>query len=244
MAVGQEPARTTDDSLLEAFEYRPGQIPVGRTLHYHKSNLDGTRPSLIAERWCTESRIESFKYTPGHPDATLIVAEMDWKTFSVREFQNFQVSKDGSRTLRGKMAPEVSADHLPWHSYDFDLGSLNLAMRFLVDPEGEAQFAVCDYGPLPAGGRGFLFRGMVDLIFAGEVKRGEVDAYLYEIDGPGLQDRGGHVWVKPGEDPYFLAFEIDLPDEPGMTSGKLELQDVETLADEEWQEFLETRTRK
>jgi hypothetical protein len=64
------------------------------------------------------------------------------------------------------------------------------------------------------------------------------------LDGPGLEERGGAVWVAHGEDPHLVAFELDLPDEPGMTSGKLEWLRTETLTGEQWQERLDDPERR
>ena len=56
----------------------------------------------------------------------------------------------------------------------------------------------------------------------------------YSIDGPGLQDRGGDVWVRMGPDPVIVDYEIDLPDESSMQSGKMLLVGTEKLSAEAW----------
>ena len=48
------------------------------------------------------------------------------------------VAEFGERKLQAKI------ENWPWHSYDFDFGSLNLAFRFLADPEGPFTIGIAD----------------------------------------------------------------------------------------------------
>lgn len=242
-------------SAVQAFRYEPGRIPIGRVQRYRKSNLDGSEPSEIALYLASESRIEALKWYAGEPAATLVVAEMDWEVCSVRAFRTFRLDEHGTRTLAAEL--ETSADRkrlvakvggqefscalesFPWHSYDFDFSSLNVALRFLVAPAGETELAIVDpvYGPQ---GIQLVAKGPVVLAYQGEEERAGLTCGRYRIDGPGLEDRGGSLWAAKGDDAFLVAFEIDLPDEPGMSSGKLEWLRNETRSAEEWEAFVRT----
>jgi hypothetical protein len=254
LVLPQEPALAGRD--VRGFRYQPGRIPIGRVQRYKKSNLDGSNPSEIALYLASETRLEAFKFHPGEPEATLVVAEMDWAVCSVRSFQTFRLDEHGTRTLAAQL--ETSADgkrltakvggqeyscalaQFPWHSYDFDFSSLNVCLRFLAEPAGETEFAIVDpvYGPQ---GIELVAKGPVVLAYQGEEERAGLACGRYLIDGPGLEDRGGSLWATKGDDAFLVAFEIDLPDEPGMSSGKLEWLRNETKSAEEWETFVRER---
>lgn len=241
---------------LEGFRYQPGHIPIGRVQRYKKSNLDGSNPSEIALYLASETRLEAFKFHAGEPEATLVVAEMDWEVCSVRSFQTFRLDEHGTRTLaaRFETSPDrkrvvakvgdqeftCALERFPWHSYDFDFSSLNVALRFLSDPEGETEFTIIDpvHGP---GGMELAAKGTVVLAYESEEVRAGITCRRYVIDGPGLEDRGGSLWAAKGDDAFLVAFEIDLPDEPGMSSGKLEWLRNETRSAVEWETFVRER---
>jgi hypothetical protein len=244
---------------LEGFRYEAGKLPVGRVYRYKKSNRDGSNPSEIALYLASETRLEALKWSPGHPEATLVVAEMDWEVCSVSRFHTYQLDELGQRTLTAEL--ETSADRqrlvarfggrevecalarFPWHSYDFDFASLNVALRFLTDPAGEVELAIVD----PVQGRQgpeLVAKGPVTLAYELQEERAGLPCRRYVIDGPGLEDHGGSLWVAEGEDVFLVAFEIEQPDEPGMSSGKLEWLRSETRAPAEWETFVGSRAAR
>jgi hypothetical protein len=250
------PAEPAAAASAPGFRYEPGRIPVGRVLRYRKSNVDGSHPSEIALYLASETRIESLKYAPGTPEATLVTAEMDWEVASVQGFTNHRVDEHGGRTLVAELATTPDRARLtakigplelacelpgfPWHSYDFDLASLNVALRFLVDPKGETELQIVD--PVQgAGGPALEARGPAYLVYESEEDRGGVPCLRYTLDGPGLEDRGGSLWVAAGDDAFLVGYEIDLPDEPGMDSGKLEWLGSEMLSAGEWDALVAAR---
>ncbi|MEA2561016.1 MAG: hypothetical protein QOH06_2520 [Acidobacteriota bacterium] len=200
---------------VEAFHYdaaRAAQVPVGKVYHYLKTNIDGTHPEHVSIRVGSPERIESFKFHPGDPPAALVTADMDWQVFSVRKIDSWHRMADGQRKLMatltaldggkrvnvelpmlGKPAETVEIGRLPWHIYNFDLASLGFAFRHLVDPKGRFTIGIADpnFGEGPA----FLYRGKAEVSYLGEETRAGVLCRRYRIDGPGLQNRGGFLWV-------------------------------------------------
>ncbi len=243
----------TDRTNLAAFRYDAALADVGRVFHYRHSNVDGTHASRVALYWAAPDRLESLKWNPGWTASTLVTATMDWETFSVDAFESFDVAPEG-RTQKARLetaddklvvgggALRCDIESVPWHSYDFDFASLNVSLRFLVDPTAPVRFAVADTIRVP-GKPPFGFKGEVELSYESDEERGGVPCRKYLIDGPGLEFRGGTLWASKGERSHFVDFEIDLPDEPNLTSGKLTLLDMGELTAEEWQAFVEASVR-
>jgi hypothetical protein len=236
-------------SEVDGFQYVPGVVEVGRLLRYRKSNVDGTHATRVDLYLASEDRIESLKWNRGWPEATLVVADMDWRTCSVRRFQTWKLFADGTRQPVARLEASADGKELvasagggelrcevtlqPWHSYDFDLASLNVSLPFLTEPEGRTLFGIIDAGRAPDGRLALLEKGLVELAYLGDEDHADVPCRRYSIDGPGLADRGGDVWVSR-EDPCIVDLEIDLPDEGGMVSNKLLLLERTRLSAEEW----------
>lgn len=252
--VFQEPSAAAGAS--PGFRYEAGRIPVGRVHHYRKSNLDGSHATEIALYLASETRLESLKWHGEEAEATLVVAEMDWEVASVQRFQNFRVAADGTQSLVAEL--EVTPDRtelvgrlgaqefrcalarFPWHSYDFDLASLNVALRFLLVPEGETELAIVDPVQGPEG-PALVAKGSVFLAYEATEERAGLACRRYTLDGPGLEERGGKLWAATGDEVFLVAFEIALPDEPGMSSGRLEWRRNETRSPAEWEAFVRLR---
>lgn len=245
------PAAAVPD--VRGFRHEPGRIPVGRVHRYRKSNLDGSNPGEIALCLASDTRLEALKFHAGEPEATLVIAEMDWEVASVRSFRTYRLDEHGTRTLAAELetspdrkrlvaklgGQELSCalEQFPWHSYDFDFSSLNVALRFLTDPDGETELAIVDPMQGPRGPE-LVAKGPVVLAYADREDRAGLPCRRYVIDGPGLEDRGGSMWVSSGDEVFLVAFEIDLPDEPGMSSGRLEWLRNETMSAGEWEAFV------
>ena len=255
-AAPQEAARTEAPPEVTGFRYEPGRIEVGRVHRYRKSNLDGTHATEIALYLAAEDRLESLKWHPDDPEATLVVAEMDWPVCSVERFHTFRLDADGKRTLaaeletreRRELVAKIEGrtltsplERFPWHSYDFDLASLNVALRFLVAPEGETALVIVDPVQGPDGPT-FAAKGEVFLSYEAEEEHAGLACRRYTLDGPGLEERGGKLWVARGEETFLAGFEIDLPDEPGMRSGKLLWLENLQLTPEQWERFVVERS--
>lgn len=239
---------------FQGFEYQPDRVPMGRVYHYLKTNLDGTQPEHVAIRLKSRHRIESFKYHPGEEPAGLVIADMDWSVFSVRRIESWQVFADGTRKLAAKLdaqdggrrvrvempmlnkpAETVDIGLLPWHIYNFDLASLGFTLPHRVDPKASFKIGIADPN-FAAEGPVFLYKGEADVVYVGEETRNNVLCRKYRIDGPGLQNRGGFLWVNQAEH-HIEDIEIDLPDNPNWKSFKFRLTGVETMFRDDWERF-------
>lgn len=241
------------------FRYRAGKaVPVGTVLHYVKTNLDGSRPEYVSQFVAAADRLESFKFHPKSPPAGLVIATMDWKFFAARSLKSWRVPGRGERTLFGTLTFDAAArraevslpavrpaaetfafGQLPIHLYNFDFGSLNFALPHLSDPEGGFRIGVADptfkeSGPLVE------YKGAVTVSYLNDERRANVPVRKYRIDGAGLQNRGGFIWVNRRRG-WIEDMEIDLPDNPEWTSFKFKLLRVERMSRARWEKFIESQ---
>jgi hypothetical protein len=243
-----------DDS--RKFLYRPERnLPVGTVLHYLKTNIDGTRPEYVSQFIAARDVMEAFKFHQGEPPAGLVVAEMDWRTFSARTLKSWRVLSKTERQLFGTITFDARARRaevslpavrqgvesfafrqLPVHLYNFDFGSLNFAFPHLARPERSFTIGVVDptfeeRGPMVE------YKGEVTVSYERDERRNDVATRKYRVDGAGLKNRGGFIWVNKKRG-WIEDMEIALPDNPAWTSFKLRLLRVEKMSRAEWDSFM------
>jgi hypothetical protein len=241
------------DAQVEAFRFDSTRVPVGRLYQYLKSNRDGSHVGQVSLYVAAVDRIESLKLEPGGSSPVLVVALLDWTRFSVRRFESWGLSRKAAPERRATLDTEgdgtgVRVSFLPdslivirawpWHSYDFDFASLNLALAHLIAPEKAFSFERADvvYGP-PLS---FADLGPVTARFLRREQRLGHSARLYELEGPGLQGHRGKLWTAI-DGAYLVEFELPFPDEPGYTDVRLQLQSVQPLLLADWEAYKRER---
>lgn len=245
-------------SSIDAFRYQPRKIQTGVVYHYLKTNIDGTNPEHVSIRIASKDRIESFKFHPKGTRAGLVIAKMDWSIFSVTSLESWQVFKDKDKVLAATLVylparkevavtlpfmnrptENVSIPFLPFHVYNFDFASLNFAFPHLIDPRKTFRIGVSD-PTFSDQGPAFRYRGEVDVSYAGEEKREGLTCRKYRIDGPGLENKGGFIWVNKRSG-YFQDVEIQLAANPNWQTFKFKLQKVERMSAAEWESFMKAQ---
>lgn len=241
------------------FRYRAARaLPAGTVLHYVKTNIDGSRPEYVSQFVASGDVLESFKFHPKLPPAGLVIAEMDWKFFAAKSLKSWRVLGKHERTLFGTLTFDAAArraevslpsvrsaaetfnfKRVPIHLYNFDFGSLNFALPHLSDPKGSFRIGVADptfkeSGPLVE------YKGEVTVTYLKDERRNRVAVRKYRIDGAGLQNRGGFIWVNRRRG-WIEDMEIDLPDNPDWTSFKFKLLRVERMSRAAWEQFIESQ---
>lgn len=246
---------------VEKFRYQPEKIPVGKVYHYSKTNLDGSDPEYISTWVEDKDRIQSFKLPPEGRQGAQVMARMDWSTFSVDHIESWQVWPDRERALvarlkyleaekvvdvemvvTGKPAEKVAVPQLPWHIYNFDLASLNFAFRHLIDPTGSFVIGLAD-PTFKDEGPAFFYRGEATVAYVGEEERNGKACRKYRIDGPGLSNRGGFLWVNKKEE-HVEDIEIDLPDNPNWKTFKFRLLGTDRMDRAGWDAFMRSQYGK
>lgn len=240
------------------FRFQPDKIDVGTVYHYLKTNIDGTHPERVSHFVAAKDRLEAFKFHPGGERAALVIADISWSNFSVRRLESWQVFRNGDKKLfatlvylddhrvtevsippMGRIGERTRIGQLPFDVYNFDLGGLNFVFRHLIDPRksfviGIADPTFQDQGPV------FKYRGEVTVNYEGEEIRHEVRCRKYRIGGPGLEHRGGIIWVNKTKG-HIEDIEIQLPDNPDWQSFKFRLTAVEQMTRPQWEAFMKSQ---
>ncbi|MEO8449411.1 MAG: hypothetical protein ABI647_06455 [Gemmatimonadota bacterium] len=243
------------EGQVSKFRYRAALAPTGMMYRYLKTNLDGSHPGQIALYVVSPDSLEAFKYGPEETEFSLVSAVMDWSMFSPARLDSWRVRAGGWRkhlaALRydrraralvltiGAKSEATPVRSLPWHSYDFDFASLNVVFRHLIRPDGA--FAITLVDPTYQDGGPFMAdKGMVDVRYVGTEQRDTVATKKYRIDGPGLSNRGGFIWIDATRG-HLVEFEIHIGDEPGYDTGRMRLLDAQKMDRAAWDAFIESR---
>lgn len=217
---------------------------------YAKSNWDGSNKSGIFLFVKDSSHLESFKWTGGDEWATVVTAEIDWKNAAVKSFTNTRLFAGGeskkiaelhvSGGVRlsfrvGNVVDSMILESKYWHSYDFDFAGLGFTWRAINDKKSGFSFLIAD-AAMVNGKPGFANKGMVNVKYEGDEKIGEKICHKYSINGPGLANRGGNIWIDPVS--WMIEeYRIDLPDEEGYENGRIKLTSVSRMSPAEWESF-------
>lgn len=218
---------------------------------YQKSNWDGSHASTIFLYIRDTNQLQSFKWSKGDTWATLVTAYFDWNNFSVNKLQNHRVDASGKRNwfaelnvdqnrkLRfhvGDFTDSMILDDLHWHSYDFDFASLGFSWRALKGKTGSFNFLIADVG-IVNNKPGFENKGRVEVKFQNKEKVDGVECLKYKIDGPGLKNKGGYIWINPVNN-MIQFYKIELPDEEGFDNGQLKLLSIQKMTPQAWDQFI------
>jgi hypothetical protein len=246
--------------LVFVFQHLNGQLSKFQTsekitdryiiYEYRKSNWDGTHSSSIFLYIADSNRLESFKTREGGETATLVTAIIDLEKFSIKQFQNHRLQKGkepmliatlkmtGEKTIKievGDMRDSLVLTDLPWQSYDFDFAGLGFTWRALKDKKDSFWFHIAD-AALVNGNMAFVNKGKVEVKFAGYETVNNKSCLKYIVDGAGLENKGGSIWINP-ESFMIEQYKIALPDEPGFENGMLQLVRTEMMHPLDWEKF-------
>lgn len=239
---------------LSKFAYDLDKIETGILYQYVKSNHDGSNPENIAVYVAAADRLEVFKYHEPGTRAGFVIAWMDWSIFSAPKLESYQVlsatevkkvatldySKD-SKTITTRLlmadapAETVKVEHVPFHVYNFDFTSLNFTFRHLKDPKESFTIEVPDL--VYRNNEWHLVNhGSATVRYVGQQQIHGKPCVKYSIDGDGLENRGGFIWIH-AEKGHAERMEINLPDNPDWDNFLLDLKEVRELTAEEWKDF-------
>jgi hypothetical protein len=204
--------------------------------------------------------IEAFKFREPKPQsASHVVATMDWTRFMATRLESRQMTRGGSersvavaeyspmtQTLRVEIngfAPNtIPITQSPFHVHSFEFGSLSLALRYLKNPLGSFKMGIAN--PTYAEkGLIFEYRGEVTVSYAGDETRENTPCNKYKIDGPGLKNRGGFVWVDQKEF-HIVDMEVSQPNHPEWVTYKLKLLSKAAMKPDDWRAFMKTQLDK
>jgi hypothetical protein len=240
----------TAHGQTQLFHFDLAKVPQGKVLHYRKSNLDGSHPTNVSVYVVDGERLESLKWDQGASEATLVSARMDWKRFSVRDFQSTHLERGKAPERKATLTANADGTQLevsflngrtvkvqrwPWHSYDFDFASLGLVLPHLRDPRADLIFWRTDVVFLGEG-TDFSEVGGIRMHFEAMELRDRQQLRRYSIGGAGLQHRYGTLWTDASSG-LMIEYQIPIGDEPGYKDVHLRLDQMQEMTREQWEAF-------
>lgn len=233
----------------DQLEYDEKKWPLNKVFHYSKSNWDGSNKGYVSVYFKDGLWIESLKWHEGHAQATVVPAKINPETFTVTHFKNFRCQQGQCRQL-GEMYWDEAVDgyimqlgevtdtvtNIPayWHSYDFDFASLMSAFLFKKHPDSH-QFHRADFQEV-SGKFSFGPIGLIEMIYDKETPINGVNCHLYQINGPGLEQKGGEIWFE-AKNMLLRGFKIQLPDESSYHSVDFQYLRQERMSPSQWEDF-------
>lgn len=244
-----------------AFTYQPDRVPVGTVYHYTKSNQDGSRAAELYVFVASATDLEVLKLEPQSTTAAYVRADMDWTAFAAARLDSWHLTEAGlspqlyldfdhdaqeATAYMGPMAMPVSFEAGPVHLYNFDLMSLNAALPHLSAPKADFTVGIVDPNwelfaggpvePQPVLDNGLLYKGKAQFTYQGQdIYRGII-CHKYRVDGPGMDDQEGFLWVS-AEAGHIVLFEHPTPDNPAWDSFKLEWKETLQMTGGAWRGF-------
>lgn len=241
---------TSVKAQVEKYGLPAGFSDRGTIYVYQKSNWDGSHASQIFLYVEDSNRLQSFKWTKGDEVATLVTADIDWSNYSISKITNHRYAKgkepqliatlwfDGAKKINievGPMRDSLALTQLPWQSYDFDFAGLGFAWRALKNKKDGFHFHIAD-AAMVEGNVKFVNKGLANVAYKEEVLLDGQPCFLYDINGPGLENKGGQIWINAAT--FMIEqYKIELPDEPGFENGMLKLMRTGKMSKEEWESF-------
>jgi hypothetical protein len=244
----------TANAQTSQLRFDASKVPQGTAMHYKKSALDGSHPTHISVYVVDGEHLESLQWDDDAPVATLVKARMDWRRFSVREFQSLRLERGkppeslatleanaGGTQLKVSFLPgkTVTINHWPWHSYDFDFVSLGLVLPHLHNPEGDLIFWRTDVVFIGEG-MDFAEVGGIRLHHEAMELHDSQQVRRYSIGGAGLEHRYGTLWTD-ARTGLLIEYQIPLGDEPGFKDVRLRLESDEKMTAAQWDAFKKTK---
>lgn len=259
VAAGPVEAQGKPASSTKKFKFKGGKVETGMLYTYIRSDLAGEKTGSVLVYVPDRKRVEILRVTPGQDVGQLLVGEMDWDTYSLRQFELWREGRDGGRTRQatgtfsedslaftvedpglyrgaaGAASFVLPLTQVPVHLYSFDFVTLGLALRHLAEPMGSADFGVLSENPgVGPGSPNFLVPGgKATVAFVEEVDRDGIPCVKYRISGPALGDQEGLLWLHKDKG-YLQDAEVPLRSSADWPDLKITLRSAEKVSEGDW----------
>jgi len=256
---GTADAQGKPASSTKQFKYKSGKVDPGMLYTYVRSDLAGTKTGSVLVYVPDRKRIEILRVSPGVEGGQLLTGEMNWDTYTLRQFELWSEGKDGGkkRLANGSFSGEsltmmvedaslyrgatgattftVPLVQLPAHIYSLDFVTLGIALRHLAEPMGSVDIGVLaeNLKVAPDSPNFLVSAGKVTVAFVEEVDRDGTTCMKYSITGPALGAEEGLLWLHKDKG-YIQDAEIPVPSSPDWPDVKITLRSVEKVAEGDW----------
>jgi len=235
--------------MTEQFTFQSDRVPLGFRLEYVKSNRDGTNQLTVSAYMSDPNHVQVVKFRDGAVDAPLVIAEMDYATFSATRLESFWLYRDGSRreqaTFEQHESRFVATRHFadgrppqsidfavpaaPFHFYNFDLISLGLMLPHLKDAGRDFSIELLDLNPA-IGGR-------MACSFVRVESRNGHGCNRFRVGGSAFRGETGELWVDASSG-LMVDFEHPVPDNPDWDDFRMTLQAIQPMDAAGWTTWL------
>jgi len=246
-------------SSTKQFKYKSGRIEQGILYSYVRSDLAGTKTGSVLVYVPDRKRVEILRVTPGVEGGQLLTGEMNWDTYTLRQFELWSEGKDGGRKrlATGSFSGEamsmsvedpalyrgapgattftIPLVQLPAHIYSLDFVTLGLALRHFADPLGSVEIGVLSENLKvgPDSPNVLVSAGKATVAYVEEVNRDGITCMKYRITGPALGAEEGLLWLHK-EKGYIQDAEIPVPSSPDWPDVKLTFRSAEKISEGDW----------
>jgi hypothetical protein len=250
-ALGLAACASAPSDPLAVFRYKPERVPAaGTVIHYVKSNLDGSHPSLVSLYFAGRDDIEVSKSEAGAPESLDVKAHLDWKRFIADKLDTGAIARGGPREQRGTLIVGkdelvASVDHFeqrlttkvsPLYVYNFDLMALNVMLPHLRNPK--SPFTIAFVEPTFGEKEGAIeVRGRATATYIDDTVVEGRRTHRFRMTGPGLDDAEAMLFID-ADDGFIDLVESPLPNNPDWDSFRLARRGaIEHMSPVEWETF-------
>ena len=259
LVEGTVNAQVKPASSAKQFKYKGAKIETGMLYTYVRSDLAETKSGSVLVFIPDKKRVEILRVTPGVEGGQLLTGEMNWDTFTLRQFEIWHQAKDGGKTRQatGAFSDEalsmtvedpalyrgapgaktftVPLTQLPAHIYSLDFVTLGLALRHFASSKGAADVDVLTENMKvgPESPNFIVPAGKVTVTFVEDVDRDGIPCSKYQLTGPALGGQQGFLWLHKDKG-YLQDAEIPVPSSANWPDVKLTLRSAEKVSEGDW----------
>ena len=223
--------------------------PVGRLLHYVRSNHDGSMAETIYVYRASATRIEVGKMVDPCTNAAFVSAELDLARGQAMQLVGGRIARDGSQEafawldydpasgqVHARVPPAGIDTHFaaggePWIMYDFDLADINALMGDGPPPRTDFSFGTHLIWMEEGASTPFRTLGQANARFAAGETHLLRPALRFEVSGA----LNGQVWLDASSG-HILEARFAEPNHAGYDNFRLVLQSVQDDGAGAWAE--------
>ena len=228
--------------------------PVGLTLHFERSNRDGSEPEQIYFHRAARDRIQVYKMVERCTRAALVSATIDPATGAASSLEAAQLKPDAQRAPYGMLSDEGTAivarlemdgaqktfstpiAGRPWHLYDYDLATLSAAFEARKGSRKPMAFNLAMVWPKDDRFIEWMGKATAKFVRA-ETHLGR-KALRFEVSGPAFgATGGGPLWVDAKRG-HLVDVQWGRPNHDNYKDFRLRLVGVEASGAAAWTALL------
>lgn len=223
--------------------------PVGRLLHYVRSNQDGSMAETIYVYRASAAQLEVGKMVDPCTNAAFVTAELDLARGQAMQLVGGRIARDATqqafawldydpatrqvhaRVPQANIDQSFPANGEPWIMYDFDLSDISALMGGGPPPRADFSFAVHLIWPEEGADEIFRALGQAHARFAGAEMHLDRGALRFDVSGA----LNGQLWLDARQG-HILEARLAEPNHVGYDDFRLVLQNVHENGAGAWAE--------